>query len=305
MSCRTEVNLRIIRANVETIKARTRTDVIAVLKCDAYGVGAVSVADAINDLVSGYYVFHPLEAIEARIFELTGKTTLVAVPGDRPDLMTFKANGIRPAVWTVDQARYFKSLRPVLAIDTGMQRFACPPEQIDAVLKAADITEAFTHASRASQVDAMLEAVGDRDLRLHAAGSALLYEQGCQLDAVRPGLAMFEGAVRVSARLIEARDSVGPVGYGGFESQRHGVILFGYSHGLRCGPCLVNGREQRIVEVGMQSAYVSLDSQDSAGDDVVLLGDDLSPERLAMSWATTPHNVLLTLAGLGERQFVT
>jgi alanine racemase len=304
MLCRTEVNLRTIRSNVQRVRARCGVGVIGVLKCDAYGVGAVAVADAINDLVEGYYVFHPIEAIESRIRDLTGKSTLVAVPGDRPDLTVFKSNGIRPAVWTVEQARHFKSLSPVLCVDTGMQRFACPAEQIESVLNAAEITEAFTHASAPEQAHQLKDLLGTRQMKLHAAGSALLYEPGCQLDAVRPGLAMFDGAVRVAARLVEARDSVGPVGYGQFESSRHGVILFGYSHGLRTGPCKVNGRHQRIVEVGMQSAYVSLDPKDKTGDEVVLLGDDLTPDLLALKWQTTPHDVLLKLAGLGDRVYV-
>jgi len=74
------------------------------------------------------------------------------------------------------------------------------------------------------------------------------------LDAVRPGLALYRGAARISARLVDARDTRGPTGYSGFVSStgRHGVILAGYSNAVRPGPCTVNGvrREIETVEEG-------------------------------------------------------
>ena len=65
--------------------------------------------------------------------------------------------------------------------------------------------------------------------RLHAAGTALLGIPEARLDAVRPGLALYRGAVRVSAPLAEVHASAGPVGYSGFtpSTGRHGVILAG------------------------------------------------------------------------------
>jgi alanine racemase len=109
--------------------------------------------------------------------------------------------------------------------------------------------------------------------KLHAAGTALIEQDpAASLDAVRPGLALYRGAVRTSARLVAATDSAGPAGYTGFEVARHGVILAGYSHGLRAGPCAVNGRPTRLLEVGMQSAFVECAPGDRAGDEVVLLG---------------------------------
>jgi len=139
----------------------------------------------------------------------------------------------------------------------------------------------------------------------HAAGTALLEDDWSWLDAVRPGLALYRGAARVSARLVEVRDSTGPAGYTGFVVSRHGVVLCGYSQGLRpAGPCLVNGRRSRVLEVGMQSAFVQCGAGDRVGDEVVLLGDGVGEDEVAGAWGTTPHNVLTTLAGAGERTWV-
>jgi alanine racemase len=143
-------------------------------------------------------------------------------------------------------------------------------------------------------------------MRLHAAATALLDEPAAYLDAVRPGLALYRGAVRASARLVEAHRSTGPVGYTGWHSEtgHHGVIIAGYSNHLRPGPVVMNGRRQRITEIGMQSAYVTLHPDDRPGDEVVLLGDGLTEDDLAPVWGATPHQVLLTLASMGERTFV-
>src|SRR5207237_3292243 len=114
--------------------------------------------------------------------------------------------------------------------------------------------------------------LGGRGLRRHAAGSALLDEPEAHLDLVRPGLALSRGAVAVRTRLVEARDTRGPAGYTGFTARRHGVILAGYSNGLRPGPCLVGGVRRRVVEVGMQSAFVDLGDEGAVGERVTLLG---------------------------------
>ena len=100
------------------------------------------------------------------------------------------------------------------------------------------------------------------------------------------------------------RDSSGPAGYTGFVVPRHGVVLCGYTNGLRPGPCLVNGRRSRMLEVGMQSAFVECGPGDRVGDEVVLLGDGIEEAEVAKAWGTTPHNVLTALAGAGERAWV-
>ena len=279
---------------------------IGVLKADAYGHGAVSVADAISEYVDHWYVFTPAEAVRARLLDLTGKTTLAGMVTTETDVDMLIAHGIRPAVWTVETARQFASTDPVLAVDTGMQRFACPEEQLDAMFAAYAFKEAFTHASRPEMAIRFGELTAGRpNLKRHAAATALMGDARCRFDAVRPGLALYEGAARVTARLIDARDARGPVGYTGFTtpSHRHGVIRAGYSDCLRLGPVLVNGRPQRLLEIGMQSAYVSLDAADRIGDEVVLLGDSLTAADVGNAWGTTPQQALQTLAGIGEKVY--
>jgi alanine racemase len=54
----------------------------------------------------------------------------------------------------------------------------------------------------------------------------------------------------------------------------------------------------------MQSGYVTLHTDDRPGDEVVLLGEGLTEDELAPAWGVTPHQVLLTLASMGERSYV-
>jgi alanine racemase len=302
----THVDLARIRSNAMTIRAMTGVDLIAVVKADAYGLGAVAVAEQIADIVHAWYVFQPIEAVQARLFERTGKTTIAGCPGHDDDVEAMAARRIRPAVWTLEQAQRYRELDPLLSVDTGMQRFACRAEEVPAMLDAHRFSEAMTHASRPQQAARLRTLIGERVPRLHAAGTALMTDPACRLDAVRPGLALYEGAAHVTAPLVDARDSRGPVGYGAFVSPtgRHGVILRGYSNGLRKGPCLVNGQRQQILEVGMQSAYVSLDVGDRTGDVVTLLGDGLACSEVAAAWGCSPQQALVALAALGERHYV-
>lgn len=285
-----------IRDNAREIARRTGVDVLAVIKAEAYGLGAAAVAEALKETVAGFAVFSLAEAAEIDLWRLTSRPAIALGPPQTLDPRPWIEQHVRPAVSTVEQARALRDARPILCVDTGMQRFACPAGQIDAVIAAGNIDEAFAHAPSIEHVRTLQQIAGGKVGRLHAAASSLLHEPEAWLNAVRPGLALYREAVTIEAPLVEVHDSAGPVGYGGFTSRRHGVILLGYSRGLRRGPCRINGHTRRILEVGMQSAYVEAGDADREGDTVILLGPDLPPETVAAEWGCTPHEVLLRLA---------
>jgi alanine racemase len=297
------IDLERVRQNAREAAARVGVGVWATIKADAYGLGAARAAAALADAVEGFCVFSLAEATAIDLWKLAGKPAIALGPPQTLDPAPWIEAHVRPAVSSVEQARALRAARPILCVDTGMQRFACPPEQVAAALDAGGIDEAFTHATQLEHAKRLKELTAGRRLRLHAAATSLLDEPEACLDAVRPGLAIYRGAVMTTTRLAEARTSNGPIGYTGWhnEGTTHGVILAGYSHGLRPGPVLINGRRQRIMEIGMQSAYVTLDEADRAGDEVILLGDGLSEADVAYAWNTTPHHALLTMAGMGKR----
>ena len=300
---RVMIDLGRVRRNAEAIAQRTGVGVIAVVKADAYGLGATRVAATLADVVAGFYTFDLREAIDANLPAL-GKP-IIALRGDLAEADEFVRAGVRPVVWNAQTAAALRSARPVLAVDTGQQRFACPAEDLPTVLSVGRIDEAFTHASRVEQAatfDALTRGLG---LRRHAAGSSLLGEPAARFDAVRPGLALYDGAVRVAAPLIDARTSRGPAGYSGFNVPRFGLIAAGYTQGVRPGPAVVNGRLTRILEVGMQTSFIELTAGDEIGDDVTLLGDGLPAVTVATAWGCSPQQVLVHLCRAGEREYAT
>jgi alanine racemase len=298
------VSLKRIRRSTADVARRVDVPIIAVVKTDAYGLGAARVAEAIADLVGGFCVFSLSEAESARLWDIGTKPILALGPCQGIEPKSLISAHVRPAVWTIEEARRLRSAAPVLCVDTGMRRFSCPPEDIDRVLAAADFDEAFTHAIRVEQAVELSSLLSGRGLRLHAAGSALLNEPRAFLDAVRPGIALYRGAARISTPLVEVHDGPGPAGYSGFSAERFGVILCGYSNGLRVGPCRINDVPRAIREVGMQSAFVEIGPGDRVGDSVVLLGNSLSEAEVAASWKTSEQQVLVTLANAGERVYL-
>jgi alanine racemase len=302
--CRVSIDLQRVARNAEIIRRRTERPLIAVIKADAYGLGAAAVVRTLAPLVDGWYAFRLAEAVAAGTAG-TGKSCVVMLADESIALEAWAAANARPAVWSAETAAHFASLRPVLSVNTGMHRFAADADQIDPILAAApSIDEAMTHASRPEQAAKLKQIVGPRRLKLHAAASALLDEPPTWLDAVRPGLALFRGAVRVTAPIVELRRNTGPAGYGQFEVAAHGVILGGYSAGWRTGPCVINGRLSRVIEVGMQSAFVEVGPGEKVGDEVVLLGDGLDEVQVAQAWNCSPHEALLRLARSGKRSYV-
>ena len=303
------VDLGRIRRNAIEIARKTGVPVIAVVKADAYGLGATSVASAIGDLVDGFYVFDAAEAVQYELHARTGKRS-IALMGESNDARDYLSHHIQPAVWTKERAMLLQKARPLLSIDAGQGRFGCDESNVRDILDTRFIEEAFTHAANAKQLATFQRL--ERDLlapyrpalRLHAASTALAGDPSARYDAVRIGIGLYIGAARVSAHLIEVHDGDIERGYSGFRTPRCGVIRRGYSNGLKPGPCLVNGTRRNILEVGMQTAFVELGPADRLGDEVILLGEGIGESQIASAWGCSPQEVLIRLSGAGVREYV-
>lgn len=291
------IDLDRIRASAEAIRAKTRVSLIAVVKADAYGLGAVRVAEVLDSVADDLAYFTVHEAREV------GRPGLVLGPPEG-EPAEYRELQLRPAVSNRREAAKFAGLPVAINVDTGMQRFGCGVEEVDDLLRRSSTAEVFTHAGDLGSAETLRSLGTGRSLRLHAASTSLLDCSPAWLDAVRPGLALYEGAVRVSTRLVAVRATDGPVGYTGFECSRVGIILGGYSNHLHPGPVVINGRAQRILEVGMNTCFVSVDPADRTGDEVVLLGSELTEEQLGREFGVRPHEVLCRYTAMGVRQYV-
>ena len=295
---RVVINLDHVRARAEAIRRKTGVRLIAVIKADAYGLGAIPVADALASIADEFAYFSIHEAREV------GRPGLILGPPEG-DPAQYRELNLRPAIGNLADAERFAGLPVAVKLDTGMQRFGCPPQMLDQLLARCEATDIFTHAVALEPARLLREAGRGRRQWLHAASTSLLDAPEAWLDGVRPGLALYEGAVRISTTLHAVRTTSGPVGYTGFRCPRVGILLAGYSNHLPAGPVLINGRRQHVLEVGMNTAFVSVDPRDRAGDEVVLLGDGLSESELAGHLGCRPHEILCRYTAMGQRSYVT
>lgn len=295
---RVEIDLDRVRASAEAIRRQTGVALIAVVKADAYGLGARRVIDAIEAVADDFAFFSAREARAAgRGGLLLGPPLLRAT--------TCREESLRPTVTSVSAARRFAGTPVAICVDTGMGWFGCQPEQLDDLLAISGASEVYTHGNDVEAARRLRQLTAGKGLRLHAAATSLLNEREAWFDAVRPGLALYRGAVRVTGRLAAVRRTRGSAGYSGVVCERVGVLLAGYSHGLRPAPVIVNGRPERILECGMNTSLVSVDAADRAGDLVVLLGGALTETRLAQTQGVRPHEVLCRYTALGRRVYRT
>lgn len=242
---RITVDLDAVRANYRRIVTGVApAEVAAVVKADAYGLGAARVGPALADAgCRDFFVAFLDEALQlkprlpadARLHVLNGLAA-----GDEP---LCAAAGIRPVLNSGPQVRRWRDtarasrgpLPAALQIDTGMSRLGMAPEELAGLLAEPDladdieVTLLMTHlacadtpaeAANRMQLDRFRAAVGGlrpapRLSIANSAGSVLAPE--FHGDLVRAGLALFGAApasglagrlrpvLRLEARVIQVR----------------------------------------------------------------------------------------------------
>ena len=162
-----KIDLDAIEANIDAIRAKVGVDVMAVVKADAYGHGAVQVTRLLQDKCSFFGVSSVLEAIELRragIYNpilILGHTPISAFPvlvqaEIRPTIYHYKAAEAlsHAAVQQGKDAAFH------IAVDTGMSRigFQATEEAADicaeiAKLPGLHIEGLFSHFATADCAD--------------------------------------------------------------------------------------------------------------------------------------------------------
>ena len=220
-----EIDLGAIRDNFAAMRGRLRDDtkMIAVVKTDAYGHGAVRIAEMMEPeaYIWGFAVATTEEAVELRRAGIRKPILCLGFvfPQDYDLLVRLQ---IRPATFKLSMARQLSEaasragmILPVhLAVDTGMGRigFQVCEEDADEAAEIAKLSNLkveglFTHFARADERDKdytqeqfrkycrfeqMLEKRGVSIPLRHAANSASIMElPGTHLDAVRAGITIY------------------------------------------------------------------------------------------------------------------
>lgn len=208
-----------IKRTKEIIKDGTK--IMAIVKADAYGHGAVAVAKALYPMVDAYGVAVIEEAIELRKAGID-KDILILGYTPEPYVEELLEWDITATVYSLEMANWIsqkadekgKKAKIHVKLDTGMSRigFALTKENIQIIKKIAEmkgieITGCFTHFARADEKDLsftklqlqrfneyvkQIEDVGVKIPLKHISNSAGIMEMPeANLDMVRSGISTY------------------------------------------------------------------------------------------------------------------
>ena len=216
-STRVKIDLDAIASNMDAIREKAVVPVMAVVKADAYGHGAVQVARLLQDKCAFFCVSSILEAMELR---QAGLSTPILILGHTPAdaFPTAIREGIRPTIYRMEDALALSKAAQFLelparfhfAVDTGMSRigFQVTEEDADvcariaslpglfaeglfshfATADCADLSRAEQQAERFAEFDGMLRRRGVKVPIRHLNNSAGLMNFATPYEMVRSGI---------------------------------------------------------------------------------------------------------------------
>lgn len=231
-----EVDLGALVRNARALEARARKRLLPMIKGDAYGLGAIPVARALEAIDPvGFGVSSIAEGEELRQGGIT-RPVLIFTPTLESDLARMLAAGLTPTLASSEGILRWKALGGGdwhLAIDTGMHRAGIPWDAVGSLadaLRAAPPAGAFTHFHSAELDNGTLEvqegrfrsaldALPARPRILHTENSAAMVRRSSSpWEWTRPGVFLYgvgsgrsaaiqpEPVVHLRAQLLEVRD---------------------------------------------------------------------------------------------------
>lgn len=277
-----EVDLGAIKHNISVIKQMTRTPVMAVIKANGYGHGALAVAQAATEAGAEWCGVARIE--EALNLRADGIQSDIMVLGYTPPTLIPEAihHQIHVAIYDPEMACAYATfarkaqscLKAHLKVETGMGRLGMSPKKIPAFLKeysnknAIDIDGIFTHFARADEPDVemtkvqlgrfndllmQLEKAHLRPATVHSANSAaMLNFPRSYYDLVRPGIAIFGINPAPTSPLPEAfRPALT------WKARLTSVRTLPAGHGVSYGSVYVTFAEERIgvIPVGYGDGF--------------------------------------------------
>lgn len=219
-STRVKIDLDAISANFDAIAAKTKVPVMAVIKADAYGHGAIQVAQLLQDRAAFFGVSSMLEATELR---RAGLTNPILILGHTPvkAFGTAIREGIRPTIFRLEDAQALSRAAveagiPApfhFAVDTGMSRIGFPataesadvcaeiaklpglvPEGIFSHFATADCADLSRSRQQAGQFDSFCDLLKARGVHIpirHLNNSAGLMNFDTHYEMVRAGIVTY------------------------------------------------------------------------------------------------------------------
>lgn len=266
------IDLSALRHNYSAIARHIApTRAAAVVKADAYGLGASRVAPAFYDAgCRDFFVAHLGEAIALKPY-LQPDATLYVLNGLQPGTEEACAReGILPVLnsleqvenWAALAARQGKKLPALLQLDTGMSRLGLSTKEFERLLASntlldnidirfvishlasGDEPENAANARQLANMNALLARLPKLPVAFANSGGSFL-DKTYHFDLARPGVALYGvgpkseivPVLTLSARVIQVReiDKGAAVGYGGTYiaegPMRVATIAVGYADG--------------------------------------------------------------------------
>ncbi len=215
-----KIDLDVIESNFQAVAQKVGVPVMAIVKADAYGHGAVEVSRALEGKCAFFGVSSMLEALELRQH---GIETPVLILGHTPPSAFPQAirAGIRPAIFSwadalalSEAATALGQTAPIhIAVDTGMGRIGLQPTRENAALAARiaalpgiraeglfshfatadceDLSQAQAQAQRFREFDVWLREEGVQIPICHMDNSAGLMNFDSHYDLVRSGIVTY------------------------------------------------------------------------------------------------------------------
>lgn len=215
-----KIDLDAISDNFSAIAEKAGVPVMAVVKADAYGHGAVPVAKLLEEQCAFLAVANAAEALELRRGGIR-KPILILGPASLRAFEAIVENDIRPTVFTYEDAQALsreavkqgKTAPLHIAVDTGMSRigFQVTEQAADicaqiAKLPNLQIEGLFSHFATADEAnlgktcrqaelfDVFRGMLKDRGVKVkfcHLDNSAGIMNRGCHYDMVRAGIILY------------------------------------------------------------------------------------------------------------------
>ena len=220
-STRVKIDLDAIAANFDAIREKVQVPVMAVVKADAYGHGAIQVARILEGKCAFFGVSSMLEAMELR---QAGLKTPILILGHTPvsAFLTAIREGIRPTIYRYEDALSLSEaalqagmLAPFhFAVDTGMSRLGFQAEEASADLCAKI---AALPGLKAEGIFSHFATADSADLRRSHA-QAQLFDNFCQL--------LVQRGVHIPIRHLN--NSAGLMNFDRhYEMVRSGIVTYG------------------------------------------------------------------------------
>lgn len=281
-STRVKIDLDAISANFDAIRAKAKVPVMAVVKADAYGHGAIQVARLLQDKAAFFGVSSMLEAMELR---QAGLRNPILILGHTPvnAFPTAVREEIRTTIFRFEDALALSQAAQAegknapfhFAVDTGMSRIGFPDTEESADLCAeiaklpnlitegcfshfatADCQDLSRSRAQAQRFDAFCGMLKDRGVNIairHLDNSAGLMNFDSHYEMVRSGIVTYGmyPSQEVDPRLLQLKPALQ------FLSKVTFVKTLPAGQEISYGATYVTTKETRVatVPVGYADGY--------------------------------------------------